>query len=160
MVPMDSQHERLLELVAERRKALGLDRQADLIRASGISRSTMHRFLRGESIDETSLRKISRGLKWAPDSAQDVLAGAEPKIATPDSTDLEGRYQHEVVVNEGQSVATVEDRFYKFFMASAPDTTLEEFDRIRRKVFQIFEEEGIPIARKHDESSPDSTEES
>ena len=154
MVHMDAHHERLLKLVSETRKHLGLDKQADLIKASGLSRSTVRRFEQGESIDESSLRKISRALGWAPDSAQDVLNGGEPTLAEPSQDGLEARYQNrESVTDAGRSVSTVEDALYNFFMAGAPDTTLADFDRVRRRVFEVLQEEGITIAKRHDETS-------
>lgn len=159
MVAMDAHHERLLKLVSEARKQLGLDKQADLIKASGLSRSTVRRFEQGESIDESSLRKISRAIHWTPDSAQDVLNGGDPTPAKPTAADpskaaLEARYQNrESVIDAGHAVATVEDALYRFFMAGAPDTTLADFDRVRRRVFDVFQEEGISIAKRHDETS-------
>ena len=154
MVHMDAHHERLLKLVSEARKHLGLDKQADLIKTSGLSRSTVRRFEQGESIDESSLRKISRALGWTPDSAQDVLNGGEPTPAESGQDALEARYQNrESVMDAGRSVATVEDALYNFFMAGAPDTTLADFDRVRRRVFEVLQEEGITVAKRHDETS-------
>lgn len=154
MVHMDAHHEQLLKLVSEARKRLGLDKQADLIKASGLSRSTVRRFEQGDSIDESSLRKISRALGWTPDSAQDVLNGGQPTAAGPGQETLEARYQHrESVVDAGHTVATVEDALYSFFIAGQPDMTLADFDRVRRRVFGVLEEEGISVAKRHDGTS-------
>lgn len=158
---MDSRHERLLTLVAEARKSIGLDKQADLIKASGLSRSTVRRFERGESIDESSLRKLSRAVRWTPDSAQDVLDGGEPTPAAekPQSdpagaNEAEPRYRsRETVSDAGRLIGVVEDAIYQLYVTGAPDAPFEEYDKTRRRVLDALRDAGIGVAERHDETS-------
>jgi transcriptional regulator with XRE-family HTH domain len=160
MFHMDTHRERLLRLATEAREERGLEKQSDLIRAAKLSRSTVHRFEQGESVSETALRKISQAIGWTPSSAQDVLAGGDPTPA-PEAADaerkaqLEGRYRRGAAVNDsGHLVGVVDDMVYKVFMFGAPDAPFEEYDRARRRVFEIFREAGIDIAERRDGTSP------
>lgn len=159
MVRMDTHRERLLRLATEAREELGLERQADLIKATGLSRSTVHRFEQGEVVSETALRKISQAIRWTSSSAQDVLAGGEPTpIPEASETDQAARLEHryrrgEPVIDGGQLVGVVDDMIYKVFMFGAPDAPFEQYDRARRRVFEVFREAGIEIAERHDGKS-------
>lgn len=146
---MDNPRERLLALVAEAREARGLGRQADLVKATGLSRSTVHRFEQGEPVSETALRRISEAVGWKPDSAQDVLAGGEP-IA---GTGLEDRYRRQEAMTPGLSVGVVEDMLYEAFIAGAPGAPLEDYDKAKRAAFEFLRRNGIEVKLKHPETS-------
>lgn len=154
---MDSHHERLLKLVAERRKDLGLDRQADLIEASGLSRSTIARFLRGESIDETSLRKLSRAIKWTPDSAQDVLEGREPTLAT--AAPVPAAVYYRDPVSEEDRVAVFRSAVFDAFVTSAPDTPISAISEIADRLLEAARAAGFGAPRRrqdtHNQDDPE-----
>lgn len=78
---MDPNYERLLRLVAEAREPLGLTKQAKFIDATGLGKTTIHRFERGEPLSDATLRTISLTVGWTRDSAKAVLNGGEPTIA-------------------------------------------------------------------------------
>lgn len=156
MVPMDPHYERLLKLVSEARKHRGLDKQADLIKASGLSRSTARRFERGESVDETSLRKISRAVGWTPDSAQDVLEGGEPTPApaAPDST----AYYREPASEEDR-VAVFRNAVFDAFVTSAPDTPISAISEIADRLLEAARAAGFGAPRRrqdtHNQDDPE-----
>lgn len=147
MVPMDPHRERLLKLVGERRKELGLDRQADLIKASGLSRSTWHRFLRGEPVDETSLRKLSRGLKWDPDSAQTILAGGEPTPA-PAAAEI---YEREPVT-DGERAAKFRNAVFDAFVVASPDTPAATVNEIANLLLDAAMNAGFSAPRRRQDT--------
>lgn len=147
---MDSRRERLVRLVAEAREARGLRQQEDLIKAAGISRSTAHRFEQGESVGESTLRKISQAVGWTPDSAQDVLAGGEPAYAS--EADLKARYRRQPI-EPGELSQLVEDMVYEAFIAAAPDTPLSKIDEARRAAFDVLRRNGIEVKLKHPRAS-------
>lgn len=95
-----------------------------------------------------ALRAVDAAFDWP---AGTLEAKLDPTAPAPN---LEARYQNrESVTDAGRTVSTVEDALYNFFMAGAPDTTLADFDRVRRRVFEVLQEEGIAIAKRHDETS-------
>lgn len=150
MVPMDPRHERLLKLVSDARDALGLDRQADLIRASGLSRSTVRRFERGEPIDETSLRRLSRAIGWTPDSAQDVLAGGEPTLAAAVPTDAEARYEFEYDPDAPEGVGMiVRNTVIEVIGVLAPGTPLSEVQEIEARALAAVLRRGGQPRQRH-----------
>lgn len=157
MTLVNPHYERLMRLIAEARKREGLERQIDMVRASGLSKSTISRLEQGQELGEASLRAIAKTIGWTGDSAEDVLAGGEPTIAVaaePQSqAELERRYQRGQATDAGRPIDVVEDALYKVFMAASPGTPLAEFDRVRRQVFGVLAEAGIDVAERHDETS-------
>jgi transcriptional regulator with XRE-family HTH domain len=147
---MDSARERLVRLVAEARDECGLRQQEDLVRATGLSRSTVHRFEQGEPVSETTVRKISVAVNWTPESGQAVLAGGNPTLA--DESALASRYRRQPV-EPGLSTQIVEDMVYKALIAAAPDTPLSKIDKARRAAFEVLQSNGIRVARRHPEAS-------
>lgn len=88
---MDPNHERLLRLVAEARKRLGLSKQATFIKATGLGKNTIRRFEQGEMVSDPTLRMISLTVGWTRDSAADVLQGGDPTLAVGAATsDVDG----------------------------------------------------------------------
>lgn len=157
MVHMDSRHERLLRLVSEARSALGLDKQADLIRASGLSRSTVRRFERGEPIDETSLRKLSRAIRWTPDSAQDVLAGGEPTLApAAGPVDTDSRYEFEYDPDAPAGVGMiVRNTVLEVIGVIAPGTPLSEVQKIEARALEAVLRRGGQPRQRHPQAYQD-----
>jgi len=147
---MDSARERLVQLVAEAREERGLGTQDDLVKATGLSRSTVHRFEHAEPVGETSVRKISVAVGWTPESGQAVLAGGMPTYA--DESTLTARYRRQPV-EPGLSTQIVEDMVYKALIAAAPDTPLIKIDEARRAAFEVLRSNGIEVARRHPEAS-------
>lgn len=80
MSAMDPHYERLRKLVAEARRRQGLERQIDLMKASGLSKSTVRRFELGEEVGEKALRDISKAVGWTADSAEAILNGGNPTV--------------------------------------------------------------------------------
>jgi hypothetical protein len=152
MSPMELPHERLMRLIAEERKRQRLERPVDMMRASGLSKSTVHRLDTGQPLGESALRAISKALGWTADSAEEVLAGGDPTIADPPEESLEARYHREPLV-EGALVGLVEDMIYEAFIAAAPDTPLSKIDEARRAAFEVLRRNGIEVAKKHPEAS-------
>lgn len=78
---MDPHHERLVRLVTEAREARGLTKQADFIRATGLGKTTVYRFERGERLSDTAYRSIDWAIGWKAGSCVAVLDGGEPSLA-------------------------------------------------------------------------------
>lgn len=84
----------------------------------------------------------------------------EAKLRSEDvAVNLESRYRRETATEAGRPVAIVEDALYRVFMVGNPDTSLAEFDRARRRVFEVLQEAGIDIAERHDGASSGSDDE-
>lgn len=75
---MDPGHERLLQLVREARREHGLTKQRDFVQATGLGRTTIHRFESGERLSDTAYRSIDWALHWNAGSSVAVLDGGEP----------------------------------------------------------------------------------
>ena len=161
MVHMDPQYERLLKLAAEAREARGLQRQADLIKAARLSRSTVHRFESGEVVSETALRKISQAIGWTPTSAQDVLAGGEPITASAESVPRirDDEYELEVDPEVG---TIVHNTVYEVIGVMEPDMPLSRFREIEAIALEAVLRRGGKPRKRHpqafDESSVSSDE--
>lgn len=78
---MTSNYARLGRYVQERRTELGYS-QVDLWQAGGPSNSTLTNIESGsaKTISPATRRKLDRGLKWAPGSADRILEGGEPTL--------------------------------------------------------------------------------
>lgn len=74
---MDPQHERLLVLVQQARRERGLAKQKDFIKATGLGRTTIQRFERGEHLSDTAYRSIDWALGWMAGSCLLILEGGE-----------------------------------------------------------------------------------
>jgi len=152
---METPYERLLRLIAEARKRQRLERQIDLARVSGLSKSTIYRLEKDQELSDSALRAISKAIGWTADSAERILAGGEPVDADPAEAsegDLATRY-HREPVPEGKLVGLVEDMIYEAFIAAAPDTPLREIDKAKRAAFEVLQRNGIEVAKKHPEAS-------
>jgi transcriptional regulator with XRE-family HTH domain len=78
MLAMEPNHERLLKLVREARREKGISKQNAFIEATGLGRTTIQRFERGERLGDASYREIDWALGWAAGSCVAVLNGGEP----------------------------------------------------------------------------------
>jgi len=148
MSPMETPYERLLRLIAEERKRQRLERQIDLARVSGLSKSTIYRLEKEQELSDSALRSISKAIGWTADSAQRVLAGGEPAEAEPTEADLESRYRREPVI-DGQLTQVFEDAIYEALIVAAPDTPLSQVDKARKAAFEVLRRAGVEIARRH-----------
>lgn len=156
---MELPYERLTRLISEARKRQRLERPVDLMRVSGVSKSTIHRLDTGQELGETALRRISRAIGWTADSAANILAGGDPEEADPSEvpeSDLEARYRRQPVT-DGQLAQAFDDALYQALIIAAPDTPLSQIDRARKVAFKVLRENGIEVARRHreDESGTD-----
>ena len=70
---------RLGWLVAERRKALGLSKDA-AARAADISRLTWRKVEDGGTVRDTIYAAVERALGWVPGDAEAALAGGTPRV--------------------------------------------------------------------------------
>lgn len=155
MVPMEPHHERLLRLATQAREARGLERQTDLIKSTGLSRSTVHRFESGEAVSETALRKISQAVGWTPGSAQEVLAGGEPtpaSLAAPQS--LEGDYEIEVDPEVG---TIVHNTVYEVLGVLEPNMPLSRVREIEALALEAVRRRGGIPRRRHNQASDNAT---
>lgn len=144
-----------MRLISEARKRQRLERPVDLMRVSGLSKSTVHRLDAGQPLGESALRRVSRAVGWTADSAANILAGGEPTEADPPEvpeSDLEARYRRQPVP-EGKLVGLVEDMIYEAFIAAAPDTPLREIDKAKKAAFEVLRRNGVTVARRHPEES-------
>lgn len=148
MGAMEQPYERLMRLIAEARKRQRLDRQIDLARVSGLSKSTIYRLERGQELGDSALRDISKAIGWTADSAERVLAGGDPANAGPVEADLEARYRREPIT-DGQLTQAFEDALYEALIVAAPDTPLSQIDKARRAAFEVLRRNGIEVARRH-----------
>lgn len=155
-VGMDSNRNRLLGLVSARRAEAGLSRQVDLVRATGLSKSTIHRFERGGSIDESSMRDISRAIGWTADSAADVLAGGQPTLAS--DYEAERREWRESFTEEELS-GLIRNIVYDAVISTAPDTPLSRIREIEEMALESAYKVGFGVRRKriaaHSDSDPE-----
>lgn len=154
---MDTHRERLLRLATEAREAHGLDRQDDFVEATGLSRSTVHRFEQGEVVSETTLRKVSQAIGWTPTSAQDVLAGGEPTLAEASEGDLRDRYKRVTLSQEGLSQA-FDHALYEAFIVAAPNASFIQIDKAVARAFEVLRADGVQVARRHRGSKSGSSE--
>lgn len=155
---MENPHERLLRLIAEARKRQRLERQIDLARVSGLSKSTIYRLEKERELSDSALRAISKALGWTPDSAERILAGGDPVDAEAAEGDLEARYRRGPVT-DGQLTQIFEDALYEALVVAAPDTPLSQIDKARKAAFEVLHRNGIEVARRHrDDQSGNSAE--
>jgi hypothetical protein len=80
MEPESPDWARLGVVVTERMRELALTK-SELIRASGVSQSTLDSYMAGEARKShrlDKLRDLSLALGWTPDSLERVLAGEDP----------------------------------------------------------------------------------
>jgi transcriptional regulator with XRE-family HTH domain len=75
------------DAVSSRMRSLAMS-QADLVRASGVSDTTVRPVMNGKpgNYRPESLRRISLALGWTAESIEEVLGGGEPTIARPTAT--------------------------------------------------------------------------
>lgn len=145
----------------ERRAVLRLT-QEELAGLAGVHAGTVKNYEAGkrayDKIPKGALQ-IERALGWASGSVLAILNGGEPMLAeeTPPpsaAADLERRYKHtETVVEGGRVLKIVEDALLKIYMAGGTDQTFEDFDRTRRRLVEVLEEEGIQVAERNSETS-------
>lgn len=158
---MSEEWDRLAQALLERRTALGISRQrvADL---AGVSLGAVKNLeKKGRSYERMppTLAPVAEVLGWTRDSPGKVLAGGEPTLAEgrtdPTEEDaLEDRYQRrEPVTDAGRLVDVVDDMVYRVFMFGRPDAPFEQYDRTRRRVFEVLREAGIDIAERNDGAS-------
>jgi transcriptional regulator with XRE-family HTH domain len=153
---METPYERLMQLIAEARKRQRLERQIDLARVSGLSKSTIYRLDKGQELSDSALRDVSKALGWTADSAERILAGGEPVDAEPAEATLEARYRREPLT-DGQLTQAFEDALYEALIVAAPDTPLSQIDKARKAAFKVLRRNGIEVAHRHydDQSGKD-----
>lgn len=108
--------ERLAAAIVEARKAKGWG-QDDLIRESGLGRSTVQRLERGRQQavpTKATIRSLERALGWLSGSIEAVLAGGVPAAGSYD-----GRFLR---VDVGDAGAFVHDLVRKITIEIDPDT--------------------------------------
>lgn len=161
---MSQEWDRLARALFDRRTALGMSRQrvADL---AGVSLGAVKRLERkgnGYTRMPPTLASVVEVLGWTRDSPGNVLAGGEPTLAEgrTDSTppdaeeDLAARYERrDPVTDAGRVVEVVDDMIYRVFMFGGRDVPFEQYDRTRRRVFDVLRDAGIDIAERNDGAS-------
>lgn len=150
MTGMTSHRDRLVRLVAEAREPLGLRRQVDFVKASGLSKSTVGRFEQGQPVDAETLRTISRTVKWTAESAQEVLAGGDP---VPVST-LEGeaqQWRREPVAPDALS-QLIRNIVFEAIIGTAPDTPASKIREIEERAHELAREAGYGLPRAKQDS--------
>lgn len=70
---------RLAYLVADRRKALGMSKEA-AARVAEISRITWRKVENGESVRDVTYASVDRALGWVSGGAESVLSGGTPRV--------------------------------------------------------------------------------
>lgn len=139
---------RLARRIRARRDELGLSQQALADQAS-VHVNTVIRMEQGEFASRRSKTwtPVEEALGLTPRFFDHYLAGEIPD-------ELESRYRNRTAsADSGRPVDTIESALYQVFMASSPGTSLEEFDKIRRRVFDVLREAGVDVAARHDDSS-------
>lgn len=143
MGAMDSNRERLRQLVADAREGKGLGRQIDFVKATGLSKSTIHRFETDGEAGAGSLRAISWAVGWTPDSADLVLAGGDPKPI--DELSPEEAWRRDPMSDEDMVVA-IHHVVYDLAAHTSPDMTLAEL--------RVLEDRAMAVMRKLGFSGP------
>lgn len=149
MVPMDTHNERLLKLVAEAREQRGLERQSALVKATRLSRSTVHRFESGETVSEAALRRISQAVGWTPGSAQDVLDGGEPTLDPDAGRDADFRYEVEEEPDAKDIGMIVRNTVIEVVGVLAPDTPLSEVQNLEALALDAVRRRGVRPRQRH-----------
>lgn len=75
----EDQRLRLAYLVADRRKALGMSKEA-AARVAEISRITWRKVENGESVRDITYAAVDRALNWTSGSAEAALDGGTPRV--------------------------------------------------------------------------------
>lgn len=95
-----------------------------------------------------ALRAVDEAFGWPIGTLEAKLDPAAP------APDPEARYQRlEPVTDAGHLVGVVEDALYQVFMFGAPDMPLAEYDRTRRRVFEVLREAGVDLTERHEGAS-------
>lgn len=155
MFHMDTHRERLLRLATEARENRGLEKQTDLVKAANLSRSTVHRFERGEVVSETALRRISQAIGWTPNSAQEVLAGGDPTLAEAEDI-ATARYEIEDDPNAPEDVGMiVRNTVIEVVGVLAPNTPLSEVQEIEAQALAAVLRRGGRPRQRHQQAYQD-----
>lgn len=154
---MEPNRQRLVDLVAEARKAVGLTKQADFVKATGLSKSTVHRFETEGKAGKGSMRTIAWTIRWTPDSPFEVLAGGEPTPlpVAPEARqarDLEvGRPEGEWVRRQGgpnDLVIALDHIVMDIVTYVAPDMTAAQIRELQERTRRTAEELGFDTRRR------------
>lgn len=152
MRAMDADWERLADMVRRRREALGLT-QVQLAERTGLTDTTIGNLEGGRRFKRVpaSVPAVEQGLGWAPGSARVVLAGGEPTLIAEvaDSMPLDERYRRIESVSPEQLSEAVEDMVYEVFMAGPPGMSFEDYDKARRRAFEVLRSKGIEVAMRN-----------
>ena len=107
---MKPAHQRLDELMRDRRFALGIRTWRALSERAGISYETLRAVRAGGNPGDATADGLERALRWKPGSIRAVLAGGEPTPRLPgDMTDA-GRAEDELSVAREPTVAELAAR--------------------------------------------------
>lgn len=136
-VPVSDDYERLARAIVAAREAKGMS-QDDLIRESGLGRSTIQRLERGEGRAKPGRQTrqvLERVLSWGEGSVLLILAGGDP---TP-GPDVE-RYTREPMsdVNE-----LIRDIVWDAAAVFAPDTPMSEVQKVIDRARKIAHSRGF-----------------
>lgn len=152
MRAMEADWDRLAEAVRQRREALGLT-QVQLAERAGVTDTTIGNLEGGRKFRRTpaSLPAVEQELGWTPGSARVVLAGGDPTLTSEvaDAMPLEDRYRRVAPVSPEALSEAVEDMVYEVFMAGPPGTSFEDYDKARKKAFEVLRSKGIEVAMRH-----------
>jgi len=126
--------------------------------ASGLSKSTVRRFERGDPVDGDTLRKISRTIKWTADSAEAVLAGGDPVLAVGDAdTEVESAWRREPVA-PGDLSQLIRNVVFEAAIGLAPDASAAQIRAVEERARKLAREAGYTVARErqdtHTEEEP------
>lgn len=152
MRAMDADWDRLATAVQRRRETLGLT-QVQLAEAAGVTDTTIRNLEGGRKFKRppASLPSVEQALGWSPGSARVVLAGGEPALLADAADDipLEQRYRRVETISPEQLAEAVEDMVYEVFIAAPPGTSFEDYDKARRRAFEVLRSKGIEVAMRH-----------
>lgn len=152
MRAMDADWERLANAVRQRREALGFT-QAQLAEAAGVTDTTIGNLEGGRKFKRppASLPGVEQALGWTPGSARVVLAGGEPALISQvaDDMPLEERYRRVESLSPELLSEAVEDMVYEVFMAGPPGMSFEDYDKARRRAFEVLRSKGIEVAMRN-----------
>lgn len=117
------------DAIRQRMRELGIN-QAELIRRSGVSDTTLRKALKGEPVKAVQKRyDLARALGWTPDSIDRLTAGEEP-------VEEKGLYLTEAEAGEVERALTTATQ-----LAAALDKLLATTEAMRARIKELEDQQ-------------------
>jgi transcriptional regulator with XRE-family HTH domain len=131
-----SGHERLSEIVRERRMELGLSITA-VAEIAGLSKDTFKKVEAAQPIRESSYAKVDKALRFAPGSCRDVLEGAGAVAVTAEQ---QGIRVHALTV---APETAARDAIASAAIATTSNLTAAEIRALSDRILEELRDRGV-----------------